>query len=225
MRYKEYSKTQLEAHANLLNNEFDEERLKKAKPIDVYDVLDFIKADVDWKYLSTDQSILGATIFCDGILPVFEKLDTNFDKRYIKVNAGTIIIDCDIEESPNVGRKNFTVMYEAFHFLYHKSSFLKRNGGLKNVLNTEVFRPYEEKKRGMTAMEILEWQANYMAAAFLIPQKALLNEIHTIYPQMMDEVGRIPFHVQEKEIKELSELFSVSRQTMNYRIKSLQRIG
>ena len=49
MRYKEYSKTQLEAHANLLNNEFDEERLKKAKPIDVYDVLDFIKADVDWK--------------------------------------------------------------------------------------------------------------------------------------------------------------------------------
>lgn len=225
MRYKEYSKRQLETHANLLNAEFDEERLRKAKPIDVYDVLDFIKAEIDWKYLSTDQSILGATIFCDGILPIFEKSDTSFIDSYIKVNAGTIIIDCGIEESPNIGRKNFTVMHEAFHFLYHKKSFIKRNGGLKKVLTTEVFRPYEEKKRGMTAMEILEWQANYMAAAFLIPQKALLNEMHNIYPEMMNESWILPFHVQEKEIRELSELFSVSYQTMNYRIKSLQRIG
>lgn len=33
---------------------FGKERLEKAKPIDVYDVLEFVDAEVDWKYLSND---------------------------------------------------------------------------------------------------------------------------------------------------------------------------
>jgi Domain of unknown function (DUF955). len=128
MRYNAYSKTQLESNANELNDKFDKERLQKAKPIDVYDVLEFVGADVDWKYLSKDKTVLGATVFCDGTLPVFEKENDVFKEKIIHVNAGTIIIDIGLDESSNVGRKNFTVMHEVFHFLYHKKSFTKRNG-------------------------------------------------------------------------------------------------
>lgn len=212
MRYKEYSKTQLEELANDLNRSFDITRLEKAKPIDVYDVVEFVGADIDWKYLSEDETLLGATVFCDGLFPVFEKQDGKFISNLILVNEGTIIIDIRVEESANIGRKNFTVMHEVFHYLHHKKSFTRRNGGLKKVLETEVFRSYEEKKKGMTAIEILEWQANYMAAAFLLPKSALINEINESNFIVLEDL----------EIKELAKKFSVSYQTMIYRLQSLE---
>lgn len=222
MRYNAYSKTQLESNANELNDKFDKERLQKAKPIDVYDVLEFVGADVDWKYLSKDKTVLGATVFCDGTLPVFEKENDVFKEKIIHVNAGTIIIDIGLDESSNVGRKNFTVMHEVFHFLYHKKSFTKRNGGLKKVLETDIFRSYEEKKKGMTAMEILEWQANYMAATFLVPKIALLNEINNLLPNsIIDSENIRPMIIRKSIIEELASKFSVSYQTMIYRMQSL----
>lgn len=222
MRYNDYSKTQLEANANKLNLEFDEERLEMAKPIDVYDVLEFVGADVDWKYLSKDKSVLGATVFCDGLMPIFEKEDGGFIEKTIQVNAGTIIIDIDVDEGSNVGRKNFTVMHELFHFKYHKKSFIKRNGGLKKVLETDIFRSYEEKKKGMTALEILEWQANYMAAAFLIPKNALVNEINNLFPNsIVDSENIKPMILRKSTIEKLAIKFSVSYQPMIYRMQSL----
>lgn len=139
MRYKEYSKTQLESNANELNDRFDKERLEKAKPIDVYDVLEFIDADVDWKYLSKDQSVLGATVFCDGMLPVFEKENGIFEEKNIFVNAGTIIIDIGLDESSNVGRKNFTVMHEVFHFFVSQEKFYKEKWWFEKSIGNRYF--------------------------------------------------------------------------------------
>lgn len=135
MRYKEYSKSQLEELANELNRTFDSERLEKAKSIDVYDVVEFVGADIDWKYLSMDESVLGATVFCDGLFPVFEKYDGEFVPEVIFVNKETIIVDIRVDEGDNIGRKNFTVMHKVFHYLHHKKSFTKKNGGLKKIKN------------------------------------------------------------------------------------------
>lgn len=222
MRYKEYSKSQLEELADKLNRDFDAERLEMAKPIDVYDVVDFVGAEIDWKHLSTDGSILGATVFADGSLPVFERENDNWIERYIKVVAGTIIIDSKIEDSETKGRRNFTVMHEVFHFLYHKKSFTNKKGRLKRVLETEIFRSYEEKKKGMTALEILEWQVNYMATAFLVPKSALINELKIT---KIAETGDInPIKLDEKVIRDLAAKFSVSNETMVYRLRGLKII-
>lgn len=222
MRYNDYSKTQLEANANALNQKFDKERLEKVKPIDVYDVLEFVGAEVDWKYLSNDKSVLGATVFCNGILPVYEHENGILIQKNIRVEAGTIVIDIEVDSDSNIGRKNFTVMHEVFHYLYHKKSFTKRNGGLKKVLETDINRSYEEKRKGMTAMEILEWQANYMAAAFLVPKNALLNEMDKInFIPRIDVNNIVPIHIDLLIIKELANKFSVSCQTMIYRMQSL----
>lgn len=222
MQYTEYSKSQLEEFADKLNKNFDSERLKKAKPIDVYDVVDFVRADIDWKNISTDGSILGATIFGDGIMPVFEKKNDDWIKKYIKVSAGTIIIDSKVEEDANKGRRNFTVMHEVFHFLYHKKSFTHTSVGLKSLLETEIFRDYEEKKKGMTVLEILEWQANYMAAAFLIPKSALMNELNIKEEVETRDIGNLK--LDKEEIRDLATKFSVSCKTMSYRLKGLKII-
>lgn len=82
-----------------------------------------------------DESVLGATVFCDGVFPVFEKYDGEFVPEVIFVNKGTIIVDIRVDEGDNIGCKNFTVMHEVFHYLHHKKSLAKKNGGLKKIKN------------------------------------------------------------------------------------------
>ena len=67
MIHYNYSAHQLEKEAEKLLNQFDPERLKKPKPIDVYAVIEkCLGVDYDWKYITPDQSILGATA-CVGV--------------------------------------------------------------------------------------------------------------------------------------------------------------
>ena len=65
--YYNYSPTQLEQKAMDFLKSFDSERLTKPKPIDVYAVIEkCLDVPYDWKYITPDQSILGATAFTDG---------------------------------------------------------------------------------------------------------------------------------------------------------------
>lgn len=67
MRYYDFSIKQLEDKATELLIEFDKERLEKTKPLDVYEVIEkCLGVPYDWKYLTPDQSVLGATAFSDG---------------------------------------------------------------------------------------------------------------------------------------------------------------
>ncbi len=90
------------------------------------------------------------------------------------------------------------------------------------MLETDIFRSYEEKKKGMTAIEILEWQANYMAAAFLIPKNALVNEINNLLlGSIVDSDNIRPMILRKSTIEKLADKFSVSYQAMIYRMQSL----
>lgn len=72
--YYNYSPNQLEAKAMDFLKSFDSERLTKPKPIDVYAVIEkCLDVPYDWKYITPDQSILGATAFSDGYLYVWDK--------------------------------------------------------------------------------------------------------------------------------------------------------
>ena len=58
MIHYNYSPSQLESKANELLVQFDPERLVKAKPIDVYAVIEkCLDVPYDWKYITPDQSI------------------------------------------------------------------------------------------------------------------------------------------------------------------------
>ena len=60
MIHYNYSARQLESEAEKLLFQFDPERLKKPKSIDVYAVIEkCLGVEYDWKYITPDQSILG----------------------------------------------------------------------------------------------------------------------------------------------------------------------
>lgn len=220
MRYYDLSTEQLEEKAVELLLEFDEERLYKTKPIDVYAVIEkCLDVPYDWKYLSPDQSILGATAFSSGLLWVWPKSEYSAGllPYQIEVETGTIIIDATLTEQDNRGRENFTVMHEVFHQKLHKDYFLTIPEGVhmtkrKTIDGRVRYENYE--------LTIIETQANACAAAFLMPASLIRSTYEHIY--WASGIRRYNYgFVYNTVIKEMAEIFSVSKEAMKIRLQTL----
>ena len=60
-----YSKAELDNMANGINQKFYPERLIKPMPLDGYDLLEKLGCEIEWKYLTPNEDILGITCFDD----------------------------------------------------------------------------------------------------------------------------------------------------------------
>lgn len=220
MRYYDYTVTQLEDKATELLIEFDEERLHKTKPIDVYAVIEkCLDVPYDWKYLTPDQSVLGATAFSGGVLWVWpeSKYYEGLLPYQIEVEPGTILIDTTLTEQDNRGRENFTVMHEVFHQVLHKKCFRTMP---KNYVHPTASRTIDGQIRYSSyALAMIEKQANACAAAFLMPAELTRNT----YKQLYKDAGfnRNNHSFVYNTIKEMAEEFSVSQQAMSIRLQNL----
>ena len=220
MRYYDLSPKQLEDKACDLLIEFDQERLRKTKPIDVYAVIEkCLDVPYDWKYLTPDQSILGATAFSGGLLWVWpeSKYYEGLLPYQIEVEPGTILIDTTLTEQDNRGRENFTVMHEVFHQVLHKKCFRTMP---KNYVHPTASRTIDGQVRYASyALAMIEKQANACAAAFLMPADLTRNTYKYLYRAA--GFNRYSYGFVYNTIKEMAEEFSVSQQAMSIRLQTL----
>lgn len=220
MRYYDFSVNQLEDKATELLIEFDKERLVKTKPLDVYEVIEkCLGVPYDWKYLTPDQSVLGATAFSDGYFWAWPESTYREGMMPYKVGVekGTILIDATLTESGNRGRENFTVMHEVFHQKLHMKCF--RDEG-RNYMHQTYSRTIEGTIRCVSyALKIIERQANACAAAFLMPADLTKK----IYEDKYKSAGitRLNYGFIWNLIKDMAEEFNVSKQAMSYRLQNL----
>jgi len=238
LRYYQLSKSQLEKKADELNIKFDKERLIKPKAIDVYDVVELIGCTPDWLYLSPDQSIFGLTSYNDGYyyawedvksaktLPPSDIICNGMYPHKILIKKNTIIIDRSINEGNNRGIENFSTIHECFHQLLHVKCFSYHSAKYQHFCKLKDFRSETGNRLNMTALEIIEYQANYCAAAFLMPQKSVTK----IFLQQM-ELSSIPSIAFKRNYKideiinKMSKQFSVNYTPMKYRLQELHLIS
>lgn len=220
MKYYDFTAKQLEDKAIELLIEFDEERMRKSKPIDVYAVIEkCLDVPYDWKYLTPDQSILGATAFSGGLLWVWpeSKYYEGLLPYQIEVEPGTILIDTTLTEQDNRGRENFTVMHEVFHQVLHKKCFRTMP---KNYVHPTASRTIDGQVRYASyALAMIEKQANACAAAFLMPADLTRNTYKYLYRAA--GLNRYNYGFVYNTIKEMAEEFSVSQQAMSIRLQTL----
>ena len=220
MKYYDFTAKQLEDKAIELLIEFDEERMRKSKPIDVYAVIEkCLDVPYDWKYLTPDQSILGATAFSGGLLWVWpeSKYYEGLLPYQIEVEPGTILIDTTLTEQDNRGRENFTVMHEVFHQVLHKKCFRTMP---KNYVHPTASRTIDGQVRYASyALAMIEKQANACAAAFLMPSDLTRNTYKYLYRAA--GFNRYNYGFVYNTIKEMAEEFSVSQQAMSIRLQTL----
>ncbi len=198
---------------------------RPAQDFDVYDVVESqLHADVDWQYLSPDESILGMTAFSDEVLEVYtdEGVLPHRVMKRIRVAAGTILIERALsEDEKRKGQENFTVMHEAFHLLLHGDFF--------RALLPDAYSEHQRVKAHYganghrkleTALDFVEWQADTCAACFLMPE----NAVRKAFCRMQNKFQRVIPQNQLLQgiVLTLSDCFHVSRQAMTYRLQDLQ---
>lgn len=223
MSFYDFTDKQLENKALELLMQFDNERMYRTKPIDVYAVIEkCLNVPYDWKYLSPDQSILGMTSFSGGLLWVWpqSKYHDGMLPYQIEIEPGTILIDETLTENGNYGRENFTVMHEIFHHVLHKDFFNNSPTGYtypttRRTIDGQII--YTNHK-----IATFERQANYCAAVFLMPPELTCN----IYRKLYIEAGynRDVHGFVDNTIKEMANKFNVSKQAMTIRLQTLGMI-
>lgn len=222
MFYYEYSKNQLERKTESLLRTFDPERLYKPKPLDVYEFIEkCIDVPYDWKYLTPDQSILGATAYADGYIWAWPKpffLPGMLPFKVVVI-AGTILIDSTLTELPDRAAENFTALHEGFHQLLHKECFSHAERDPYDYLESSKIGT-SNVNRPMTDIEIIEWQANYCAAAFLMPKDLIQTEFEKITGTLLHPVN-IDSSFYSMALRELAYDFNTSVTALKIRLKKL----
>ena len=219
-----YSAPRLEKEAEKLLIQFDPERLKKTKPIDVYAVIEkCLDVEYDWKYITPDQSILGATAFNAGYIWVFPEPRYREGMLPIKLNLskGTILIDATLTESNNRGRENFTVLHEVFHQVLHKDYFSCEE---PNYIHYTTSGALKGKKELKTTLDFIEYQANLCAAAFLMPQDLVCDEFKKRSSNLSSKYPIRCNHLIDKIVRDMADEFSASNEAMRNRLNNLGMI-
>ena len=179
------SKDQLDTIGENLVEDFCPDAMMHPQQIDIDRFLtNYLGADLDYKDLSHCGLYLGMTVFedCDTV-PVF-----NFDKwqaEYISVKAGTVLIDNCLLEEKQEHRYRFTAAHEGGHKILHHEFFteLARIAQAKEnyvpmiqcrVDSTRISRHsgYNRNDR-----EWMEWQANRLASAILMPKRMVIKTV------------------------------------------------
>ena len=226
MNVKTYTSAQLEEFAQAKRREFFGYRPQKNSSIDVYDFVDFVGCEPDWKYITPDQSILGCVCFCNTTLPTWEDYVNKRSKmpEFIEFSRGTIIIDQALNEGKDRGKENYTVVHECFHWLLHQYYFSENDSDACHTCGNDflsIFGCSEDD----TAINIIEWQANYAAACFLMPQE----EVTQVFMHIA-RLKRFPQQPLEMKswmnayIAKTAKQFGVNFNPMKYRLQELKLI-
>ena len=222
-----YTKDKLEDLADAVNRKYFPERLSSAIALDPYDLVDKLGCTVDWKYISPDDTILGATFFSDCVWPVwpngtFKKGDIcNLDL----FRTGTIVINQRVLDSKSKKAKqfeNFIVGHECSHWIKDKDYF--ESHGEQDAYHICQKNDFESTwwRTSMTEIEIIERQTNYLNAAILMPRDVIKREFFRI-----GRYRNIPTQAIEYKsymrgwVAELAKKFDLNFNPVLYRLQDL----
>ena len=198
-----YNKKSLECLARKILEGYDMSFISfEIKPIPIEDIIEnHYNINLLYQYLSPNMSLLGLTAFEDGVLKVYDfDLKSKIDKR---IKAGTILIESRLADEKQTGRYRFTCAHELSHYTAHKNYFEKMS-------MVASYNPNDDPE-----VNWLEWQANYMAAALLMPLKPLKINF---YKNICAGIS------QEENISTLSAAFDVSKAALTMRLNDLKLI-
>ena len=204
------------------------EALRQPMPLPVEDIAELqMGLDIDYINITDDGSTLGMMIFSDGVTEIYDK-DTG---RYVrqKVTRGTMFVESDLDD--NRGRERFTIAHEMVHWDKHQLRFTTLSYHDK-ALAKACRCPKEKVLRAKTPDEWLEWQADNLAAAILMPAKMfglkakeLKSKYHGRIGVKINDLmwrGFSPSMITEFIISDLAQTFQVSNQAAQIRCNTLQ---
>ena len=156
---------------------------------------------IEYMRLTESGNELGRMIFDNGYSTRFDVEADNYE--LVRVEAGTMLIEARLlEDAKQYGRYRFTLAHELGHWILHKDIFSGTGVAAAS---------YTTDKDGI---ESVEWQANYLAKAILMPK----GQVKRAFYQVQSESVAYTVAV-------LANLFEVSMQAMKIRLGEIGLIS
>lgn len=177
-----------------------------------------LRIDVQYKRLSPDKSVLGAT--------AFEKMSIIYNdtegKEMLRVDIpenSIMIEESLLSEEMNKGRHNFTAAHEAGHII------LKREFPDKYCSGGAMPHFFRESCLAYTDKETMsqEWQANAIASALLMPKDLVSKffEDFSVTKPLRIYQGRRLLLREKRILRSFSQMFEVSETAALIRLSQL----
>lgn len=152
---------------------------------------------LEYHCLRKNGSVLGETIFDEGAAILYDQTEKRY--RLIAVRAGTILVEERLCADKLLGRLRFTIAHELGHWVLHQ----------KLYSGTGDVAAYEGKTSLDESHGLIEWQADALATAILMP----LPQIKRSFYQLRS------CRSNEQLVAEMARVFQVSKQAMRIRLE------
>lgn len=228
----------LEEYAEEIMIDFAPKQLTEPAPLDVSDFTqNYLGLKMESHKLCYDVQVLGFTAFQDGIISVLDERTSS--KEIVTVNAGTVIIDKSLKSKRNMRRFRFTSAHEGAHWLLHRKAYANDNyfggnmGGfdIKYLAAKTGRTDYSRSKLEKTDKDRMERQANFLAAAILMPRPALRNAYKRFFNSISEKPrvlvrGADPkdSYIAKQLTNYIADTFKVSNRAALIRLEKLNAI-
>ncbi len=219
-----YSREELELMAEELNRKYYPERLERVLPLDPYDLLEKQGLDVEWKYISPNDSLSGLIFFEDGVFPVWKNASfkTGDKPSFELFKKGTIVINNLLEEKKKYRKRNtFVCAHENCHWIKDQAYFKDHPGSIVQICDrSSLEKTYWNDK--MSEIDIIERQNNYLTAAIIMPRNVIKNAFFKSlrYRNIPDEpIEYVPY--MKKHISKLANSYGINFNPVLYRLYDL----
>lgn len=188
-------------------------------------VQNYLGLEQDFQYLSHNGVYLGMMVFNDtDRVPVYVP-ETN-SAEYISAKARTVIIDNNLLEEGQEHRYRYTMGHEGGHYILHSGYFPYDpdqmswfDSTYEPIIQCRAV-PVSGKTKPVSEWDdkdSMEWQANYLSAALLMPKSMVLKLIRSMphHDTMLRDA---------KYVHEVVETFNVSWQAAVNRLRCLRII-
>lgn len=195
---------------------FDSSMLTRPQPLNIDQFAErFLRLKLDFVDLSNNTSILGMLVFSDSSVPIYDP-EQNIPK-IIQVKTGTALIEKSLLNDHLQNRTRFTIAHECAHWLIHKPK------GKAQPLVCRTVGHSNQK-------DWLEWQADYMASALLMPAMSVYTVMKTYIKENRQQMENMyylwgdQYAVSKREqiIRMIASLFGVSRTAAEMRMIRLK---
>ena len=227
------SKNDIDEIATKTLKEYSPVNLSRPTPLKTEDFLEnYLGLLVKTKYICDfDSGILGLTVMGDEVL--IPSYDIMYNRVVLEETYGTVLISPRISGRNNLARKRYTEMHEASHFILHKPYFeklehsavaMRSNYPCAFVACRKVELHNEPAK---TDKDWLEKQADYLAAALLMPQQVFYSFVLSVFKKNSILGNCIFVNKNTKDAKaynvinDVADAFCVSHQAAKIRMLEL----
>jgi len=207
----------IERDASALIRAFNPSLLSDPAPVDIERFAEsYLQLNIDFNWLSHNQTLLGRMVFCDTIIPVYDPYAKRAED--FPVRASTMIIDNSLIEKEALLRS--TIAHECGHAIYHRSFYgcQKTQTAACTVCDIRI---QTDVRQLTTEHDWLEHHAKRFSAAILMPYPAVRNVCKSYTDHLTLWYKNEPQLWNRLIINRLASIFKVSCAAAQIRMKQL----